>query len=388
MRKKQMNQSDAYHTIIEGIYSAPFEKDGWNTVIDQIREMLDSRWAHLYVEDGLAQGRPVSTLRPFDRAVTQQYFEYYWTIDPRFPYLNKKDEKPRLLADMVCEEKFRTSEIFNDYLRRFEGEQVLLVPLRGVGGDVNFLAVLRTEKQQRYGTREIDMVTPLIPHIHRSLTVQKRLVDAEQFAVTSENVMDRLGYGVIFVDSRCRVTYLNRMAREILNNDDALRIDGQGFCSTRDRAEDNKLHAAIEAAVNGRTGRHALNPDIVHLPRPGAARPLEVMISPASPAHFSDIATNTHAVIFICDPDARMAMPGEMLRRMFDLTRTECNIAAALANGASIEDYSEQARVTINTARTQVKRLLHKCGVNRQSELVRLLHRSPVSLVNGGNSPN
>ncbi len=50
-------------------------------------------------------------------------------------------------------------------------------------------------------------------------------------------------------------------------------------------------------------------------------------------------------------------------------------MAAALLAGKSTEDYAQEAKVTLNTVRSQLKSLFRKTSTRRQAELVAVLSR-------------
>lgn len=63
------------------------------------------------------------------------------------------------------------------------------------------------------------------------------------------------------------------------------------------------------------------------------------------------------------------------LKRTFRFTAAEAELAAALADGVSIAEYAARRVIMQSTARTQLKMVLAKAGVHRQSELLLVLER-------------
>jgi DNA-binding CsgD family transcriptional regulator len=60
---------------------------------------------------------------------------------------------------------------------------------------------------------------------------------------------------------------------------------------------------------------------------------------------------------------------------VFALTPAEARLAAAVADGRSLESIAESSGVSLTTARNQLKSVLSKTDTHRQSELVALLAR-------------
>ena len=56
----------------------------------------------------------------------------------------------------------------------------------------------------------------------------------------------------------------------------------------------------------------------------------------------------------------------------YRLTRVEARVALHLIEGGDVASYAREAKVSIGTARSQLKSIFAKTGVTRQSALVRL----------------
>jgi DNA-binding CsgD family transcriptional regulator len=72
---------------------------------------------------------------------------------------------------------------------------------------------------------------------------------------------------------------------------------------------------------------------------------------------------------------AREGQELEILAEKYRLTPAEARLAMHLGEGGSLADYAEAAGVAIGTARTQLKSIFAKTGVNRQAALAGLIHR-------------
>jgi DNA-binding CsgD family transcriptional regulator len=66
-----------------------------------------------------------------------------------------------------------------------------------------------------------------------------------------------------------------------------------------------------------------------------------------------------------------------LVTELYNLSPAESRLAAALASGKSVEAYSLDAGITLNTARTHVRNIYGKTGTRKQGELVALLCRTP-----------
>ncbi len=60
------------------------------------------------------------------------------------------------------------------------------------------------------------------------------------------------------------------------------------------------------------------------------------------------------------------------LARLYALTHAEARVLGALVDGQSIAGYCAIAGISVNTAKTHLKQIFAKTGVNRQTELIRM----------------
>jgi DNA-binding CsgD family transcriptional regulator len=80
----------------------------------------------------------------------------------------------------------------------------------------------------------------------------------------------------------------------------------------------------------------------------------------------------------------RPTEPGEAaLRHLFGLTGAEAKLAASLSSGRSLEEVACERRITIGTARSQLRSIFAKTQTHRQAELVALLNRAGLLRVDG-----
>jgi DNA-binding CsgD family transcriptional regulator len=171
-------------------------------------------------------------------------------------------------------------------------------------------------------------------------------------------IAELLPHGVILCDLRGRVLFANRIAEAVLAQGDALLLDRSGELRGRVPAETAVLRHAFAEGGAVRASR-------------AGGETLPLLVCPLPP---------TGAVVFIGDHEASLNNARQSIARWYGLTPSEAKLAAALAEGESLEEAAELMGITRNTARTHLKRIFAKTGTNRQGALVRLLLTGPATL--------
>ncbi|MNO83413.1 Bacterial regulatory protein, luxR family [compost metagenome] len=85
-------------------------------------------------------------------------------------------------------------------------------------------------------------------------------------------------------------------------------------------------------------------------------------------------------VVYVRDAVGKPLLSTAMTRKVFGFTPSETSLAMELANGLSLEEAANALGIRRNTARAHLRSIFCKTGVRRQTELVRMLLNSIVSL--------
>lgn len=193
--------------------------------------------------------------------------------------------------------------------------------------------------------------------------------------------LDRLPLGVVVVDGRASILFSNSRGAQLLAAGDGLVMDRGGLCRTTRPSETLELHRLIRDSIqedqqNSNRDGHGTT-RALSVSRQGDDRPLSVLVAPLTgPAGDSGGA----AVLIVGDPNNRMLPSADTVARLFDLSDTEARLAVAMAEGLRIEEAAASLGVTVSSARTYLKRVFLKTGVDRQAELVALVMSAPALL--------
>jgi DNA-binding CsgD family transcriptional regulator len=192
---------------------------------------------------------------------------------------------------------------------------------------------------------------------------------------------ERLPLAVFFIDERGRVLFYNDAANRLLTQRDGIVLTGLQRLGATRASDDAALQRLVREACAMSIGKGERPGGVLQIRRPSNRRPYAMIVAPLGLRQWPFLSKRPAAVVFVSDPEHIVHPPAEHLASLFGLTPAEARLAAALAARLSVEDYAEQAKITIGTARWTLKRVLEKTGCRRQSELVHLLATSVAGLV-------
>lgn len=158
------------------------------------------------------------------------------------------------------------------------------------------------------------------------------------------------------------MVWSSRRASERLK-DDASFVVRAGRLRLRDRRLDARLQASVRWAAS-------LGGPL--MPRRGAV-PIVVENAPGATRVAWVIAEDHgHALVTLDDPRP-LAERVDASAQVYDLSPAQRRLALAIAEGRSAAVYAAEAGVSLNTAKTHLKRLFNKVGVSSQPALVRAM---------------
>ena len=106
-----------------------------------------------------------------------------------------------------------------------------------------------------------------------------------------------------------------------------------------------------------------------------------MMIRPAAGSEVDAQSVTPAVAVFISvEESPSTPAPVETIRKLFELTHKEAQLALCLANGRSLQEAAGDLGITLNTARAHLRSTFSKTGIDRQARLVRAILRSVAQL--------
>jgi DNA-binding CsgD family transcriptional regulator len=302
-----------------------------------------------------------------------EYFARYSQIDPfREVQINAPCGTFMRLSECLPQSVLRHDEWYNDFIFRGGVCDILAVKLHESGLHMAILGLHQAVGDNRAVPRDVEALQSLMPALTSAGRLHVELVDR---GIRSAIAGECLGYplaGVIFADGDGRIIETNQAAERILRRGDGLTIRKGQICARRN-FETAKL-AELIAHATAATGSHP-SVGCLLIGRDGGCPAYIVRVTPVSAGLSSyDVPM---AMVLVSAPDEDRVSESE-LAELYGLSPAESRLAIAVAFGKRLSELSGEFGVQITTLRTQLSSVLKKCGVERQSDLVRLISNIPV----------
>jgi DNA-binding CsgD family transcriptional regulator len=198
----------------------------------------------------------------------------------------------------------------------------------------------------------------------RSRGPHRNLVETALLTPAYRHALDELAHGVIFADTDLNVRARNTRASRLLNGESGLSLrHGRLHCP--DRASEHHVQAAAAQVL--RDGGKVL---ISSVATEDSAQSLLLRITALPP---EEAPPGTRLMIFIHETPPSLSISERHLREIYAMTDAEARLTARLVEGIPLDAAAGTMGISQNTARSYLKRIFIKVGVNRQIDLARML---------------
>ena len=368
----------AFSDLVGAIYDCVLDPGRWQDVMRRIGEATNCHSSSLTVSDLDAPKTMIfkfNGVEPEWRALYKPEYSFdavnffrmclaQPSFDPDVPLVATHIMPPEMHENMAVFRDWAIPQGFRDVMSTVP----LATPNRLVTLDM-----IRHAKDGPISPRDIAVLALLAPHVRRAMTISN-LFDLRALEIGSfKAAIEMLSVGIILVDTDGKVIEANQSAAQLLLRG-GLITDESGRLKATDEVINAELQAAIHRATQSDTG----------LGTRGLGIRLTAPRQPAVLAHVLPLAAGTlrtrlspsaTVAIFLTSSENAPRSGIDALAVTYDLTGAEARIFAEVARGHDTEAAARACGVAEGTARTHLKRIYAKLGVNRHAELVALVNR-------------
>ncbi|HEV3286290.1 MAG TPA: helix-turn-helix transcriptional regulator [Steroidobacteraceae bacterium] len=310
--------------------------------------------------------------------VLAQYAHSYFPSDP---FVNLPEKQVISLHEFVPVEQLERSRFYTEYLIPWDAIYNLGVDVRDGDRLYARLRVTRGRHAGNFTASEKRFVEYLVPHFDIAMRTHAALDVTKMERAIYADAMDHLTLATVILDASGHVIHMNALARDILHRQDGITLANDTLALTHP-ADALRLRDAIGRAIAaGRASKPGIV-DVLRARRPSGAGHYGMMIRPAAGSMGAEEPAVSPAVaVFISvEEGSQTPAPVDTIRKLFELTHKEAQLALCLANGRSLQEAAGDLGITLNTARAHLRSTFSKTGIDRQARLVRAILRSVAQL--------
>jgi DNA-binding CsgD family transcriptional regulator len=224
-----------------------------------------------------------------------------------------------------------------------------------------------------------NFINLLAPHIKRSISLCEKISLNSDIINCLSNSFSDTSTGIILLDRNKKIIFLNQQA-ELLSK------EYSHLLSCRERFSCKSHKSTIDSYINNAiaTLEHAPSKPggVLSIPGIDPHKKLEILISPIKLNHLScSFFRKAAAAIFLTPAEIKISCK-KTLQQLYSLTPTEASIAIDFSNNPDLKSIATQRKRNLETLRSQLKSIMRKMDVNKQTELLRKIVQGSCKLNN------
>ena len=315
-----------------------------------------------------------------DANFQQLYKDHYVHIDPLMQEVSELETGIIVQTADLMPDRYKNTEFYNDYIVPQGMQHITGGFLIKSEFIVTVLGIQRSDRIGRYEQHELALIDLLVPHLQRAFQINSCLLQLTNKTNAARNSLDQLPTSIILTNASGKPSFINKQAEILIASKSGLRITRNGLKAPK-LVDTRALHKLIFEASHP---SHKTS-GVIAIAHSSFSPPLTILVAPISnknSINFGIDGSQATVALFLGNTGKQQKFSSEILNCIYGLTHAEARLAGELANGHSLEKIAEKFKVSKHTVRSQLKACFHKTGVNRQTQLVKLVLSSPAALIN------
>lgn len=354
---------DVSSDLLLELYRAAYDPSAWLRFLSLLASQFRSNTAAFRVVDTTAPVVHQSYTVGFEESATRRYLEELVRADPFREPLRAAPAGTMLRShELISEREYRRSA-------HYEGVFKPNGNFYAMGGHIERnqrralqIGLHRPYKMERFSEAERERLEHLSPHLRQAAQLMRLLGDYQAALSQSQAALNRLPAGIWLLRSDLTCRWMNIAAEEAVRTGTwGLHLQQERLC-LNDGARAHQLRAALLEI-----GQRQSLCRTVRLAPTGAA--LVIAANHDAPHGWFD--SDDNVLVFLVEPDRPLQADPSLLESLYGLTPAETRLIGELLHGFDIGEASGRLRISVHTARSQIKSAMQKTGSHRQADLIR-----------------
>ena len=216
-------------------------------------------------------------------------------------------------------------------------------------------------------------LTDLLPVIRQSVTVKKRLSRLSDTVELSTKIFDEIPRGFITLMPDSEIIFTNKFSNSLLKNNKLLKCRDQHL-QFRDLATQLEFQEELKVLIS--LPKDQLNEFVWYKNLSGSAETGSLMATMLA-FGFDHMRTEStrfdRAALVILEQQGYRGVAGEeQLREFYQLTKAQARLLHAIIQNSSIEGAAATLHISINTARSHLRAIYDRLGINNIGQLLQI----------------
>ncbi len=367
-----MAEIQVAHPLSQAIYEGVLEKPPWKTLLKYLEDYMQVPSATLVLrrprlsDPGLTvylySGSDTGALENFQ---TRGYLDS--------PFAELPEKKVFTLHDRVTRSELE-SLAFYEYLNAYGVSDLIGFDVHDKQSHIRLrLRVVRIGDTPAFSRDDRVRLESIVPLMNKALKLFGAYAHNSFIEELYEELLGSMDIASVIVNAKLEVLSANSQAKQILVSGDGVFLRHDSLrCSHN--SDQKKLEEACQALLRvARDDEQIRRTSSISIDRTSSDTKWDVHIRRVSTQNVVFDDGGPELVLLLQGPVRDCAPSQSRLIQVFGLTPAEAKLTAHLIDGLTLTAAAEALGISRNTARAQLSSIFAKTGVNRQTQLVRLV---------------
>jgi DNA-binding CsgD family transcriptional regulator len=361
------------HSVIDRLYRGALEEDAWISALEGIHSHFGAEGMALFSINPKTLSAYRAEVMHVDHRTITDYHETWIQQDPRHSAGNAlKDGEVVTEEDLVRWGDFTRTTIYNEFLVPSNITRQLATWVQRTDERGVVLSLARGRTRSAFSKDLKKDMAVLVPHLRRAIEVKDRLCAYRAVQQSMLESLDRFPFAVILLRRDLTIDQCSTSAQQLLSEGTSLRSE-HGRLRILPLTAERRFHQQLDEL----TRREGEMP-VITVPRGPERVPLSLLALPLYAERAVWVGSLARWMLLVHVPEMTSCVPPERLQRALGATPAEAALVYQLLQGKTLTDAAAELRISVHTARSQLKALFAKTGVSRQSELIRHVLCNPL----------
>jgi DNA-binding CsgD family transcriptional regulator len=366
--------------FINEIYEAATDFSYWEEIIEKLAHSTQSSSSVFLVVNHkrpeLTYGEFLVNVDPEHRRIYEA--GHYNKIDKFSMQLGNLSGKVIHSSNAISNnpDLFLQPEVESDFFRKFGYDHRIGFAIPH-GKDQHICLYLNRGKREgdfKTPDKTIQLLNLLSPHIKRSIQLSEELTIKNDLANSLSSGFLGSTSGVIFLDQSGDIIFMNDQARKLLQDYNHIFNYSKNLTL---KNKDTRLEDSITCALRTFEHSNEKSGGAFSLAGKKNGHLLGVVVSPIKLNRLvCTFFTRAKVAIFLTSSEATLTSHNT-LQQLYGLTHTEASILVDFINHPDLSVVAQFRSANLQTLRSQLKSIMKKMDVNKQTELVKKVLQGP-----------
>ncbi len=359
------------HPLSEAIYEGVLEKPPWKTLLKCLEEYLQVTSATLVLRRPKLSDPGVTVYLHTGSDALEAFRERGYRDSP---FAELPEKKVFTLNDRVTRSELKSLDFYQHFLEPYRISDLIGFDVYDKQSHIRLrLRLVRMEGAPAFSQDDRARLGSIIPMMDKALKLYSAYVHNSFIEELYDELLGSMDIASLILNAKLEVLSANHQAQMILvDRDGVFLLHNSLRC--RMAADQEKLTTACRELLAGASGfEQDAGTESISISRVCSDTKWDVHIKTIAKRDMVFDEDGPKLVLLLQSSTLKGVPSQPRLIDMLGVTPAEAKLILQLLDGLTLTDAAKELGISRNTARAQLSSIFSKTGVNRQTQLVRLV---------------